>query len=420
MAVQVNEVYDKLFKDTVGPIRKGVHRISKLISHNNLEAILSLPSIIVTGSNGKGTTSHLIELILRSQGLKTGLLTSPHFLSPCERICINGCPMESNDFLEGFNKIYPLSKNHPLNPSFFEIISLIAFNYFLKENVDVLVAEVGLGGRFDSINVLNPDISALTSISWEHGQYFGESVFDIAFDKSFVGRRNKSLYIPSLSKAARTGIEKAKEIIGFNLITTSHKVIDMTSLLEDKTDTLAKDFYSENLKMAYLIAGEFLTKRRKELDVKPIRHALREFKLPGRLDKRHIEGKNVIFDVAHNEESLSFLDKRLSEQKELEGAYSLVLAFLKDKEFCLQSKAFFNHCQALYFIEFDHPRSLTLRDYKRLNLSRFDNKRQIHYKKLRELDMSKLKGKIIFTGSFAFIAALFKKYKINVFEKKVT
>jgi dihydrofolate synthase/folylpolyglutamate synthase len=417
MIAKANELYEKLFNESRGPIKKGVHRISELIFEKKLEPILQVPSIIISGSNGKGTTSHLIELFLRAQGLKTGLFTSPHFLSPCERICIQGLPISEEDFLKSFDRLYPFSKNSQIDASFFEIISLLAFDYFLKEKVDVIVAEVGLGGRFDSINVLNPAISALTSISCEHVNYFGKSLFDIAYDKSFVGRRNKSLFIPKLQKLAREGIKKAKDIIGFNLVSSSSKESSSDSLLEFSSHTASSHYYSENLKMAFLLVKEFLKQKQRTIDVKSISKALKNFKLPGRIDKRRVIGKDVLFDVAHNEESLSHLDRRLFTLKELDNEYCLVLAFLKDKEFHLQSKKFFKNCKTLYFIEFDHPRALTLSDYKSWDFLKFDKKRQIHYKKLKEFDISTLKGKIIFTGSFAFIAELFKKYKINVFEK---
>ena len=119
-------------------------------------------SIHVAGTNGKGSTSHMLASILQSAGYRTGLYTSPHLKSFTERIKINGIEIHQ-EYVVGFvNRIYPQIKK--LKPSFFEITVALAFDYFAHENVDVAVIEVGMGGRLDSTNVITPAVSVITNI----------------------------------------------------------------------------------------------------------------------------------------------------------------------------------------------------------------------------------------------------------------
>ena len=123
-------------------------------------------SIHVGGTNGKGSSSHMLASILQSAGFRTGLYTSPHLKSFTERIRINGKEV-SKDFIISFvNKIYGTIQT--LKPSFFEITVAMAFDYFASEEVDVAVVEVGLGGRLDSTNVITPELSLITNIGWDH------------------------------------------------------------------------------------------------------------------------------------------------------------------------------------------------------------------------------------------------------------
>lgn len=141
-------------------------------------------TIHVAGTNGKGSTSHMLAAILQKAGYRTGLYTSPHLKSFRERIRING-EMVSEDFIANFvTTQQPFIES--ISPSFFEITVGMAFDYFAQEKVDVAVIEVGLGGRVDSTNVIEPELSVITNISFDHVKQLGDTLPKIAFEKAGI------------------------------------------------------------------------------------------------------------------------------------------------------------------------------------------------------------------------------------------
>ncbi|MEG2066159.1 MAG: folylpolyglutamate synthase/dihydrofolate synthase family protein [Tannerellaceae bacterium] len=141
-------------------------------------------TIHVGGTNGKGSVSHLLSAILQQSGYKVGLYTSPHLLDFRERIRVNG-KMISKDYVINFIEQHR-SFFEPLSPSFFELTSSMAFEYFRAEEVDFAVIEVGLGGRLDSTNIITPILSIITNISLDHMQYLGDTVEKIAAEKAGI------------------------------------------------------------------------------------------------------------------------------------------------------------------------------------------------------------------------------------------
>ncbi len=141
-------------------------------------------SIHVAGTNGKGSTSHTLAAILQSAGYKTGLYTSPHLKSFTERIRINGQEITEHAVVDFVNK----NKHFldALKPSFFEMTVGLAFWYFAKEEVDIAVIEVGMGGRLDSTNVISPELAVITNIGWDHMQFLGDSLPLIAGEKAGI------------------------------------------------------------------------------------------------------------------------------------------------------------------------------------------------------------------------------------------
>ncbi len=148
------------------------------------ENYLSGKSIHIAGTNGKGSTSHMLAAILQTAGYKTGLYTSPHLKDFRERIRINGNMIEENvvtDFVEKYRNDF-----EKIKPSFFEWTVGLAFDYFRKEKVDIAVIETGLGGRLDSTNVITPLLSVITNIGWDHMQLLGDSLEKIAAEKAGI------------------------------------------------------------------------------------------------------------------------------------------------------------------------------------------------------------------------------------------
>ena len=143
-----------------------------------------LQAIHVAGTNGKGSTSHLIAAALQASGRKVGLFTSPHLVSLTERIRINGQPIPEEEVAAFVEKHRELLDE--LQPSFFETMTVMAFDYFVREKVDVAVVEVGLGGRLDSTNVLTPILSVITNIGLDHTEFLGNTLPKIAREKAGI------------------------------------------------------------------------------------------------------------------------------------------------------------------------------------------------------------------------------------------
>lgn len=143
-----------------------------------------LQAIHVAGTNGKGSTSHLIAAALQASGRKVGLFTSPHLISLTERIRINGQPIPEEEVAAFVEKHRELLDK--LQPSFFETMTVMAFDYFVREKVDIAVVEVGLGGRLDSTNVLTPILSVITNIGLDHTEFLGNTLPKIAREKAGI------------------------------------------------------------------------------------------------------------------------------------------------------------------------------------------------------------------------------------------
>lgn len=158
-------------------------------------------SIHIAGTNGKGSTSHMLASVLQSAGYKTGLYTSPHLKSFTERIRVNGNEISRAFVVDFVNRVQPVIER--VQPSFFEITVAMAFDYFVREQVDVAVIEVGLGGRLDSTNVITPELSLITNIGWDHTDLLGDTLEKIAAEKAGIIKKN----VPVVVSEQQPGIE---------------------------------------------------------------------------------------------------------------------------------------------------------------------------------------------------------------------
>jgi dihydrofolate synthase/folylpolyglutamate synthase len=154
---------------------------------------LRFKSVHVAGTNGKGSSSHMLASVLQSAGYKTGLYTSPHLKEFTERIKINGHEVDKDYVVEFVNRIKPAIEE--IHPSFFEITVAMAFDYFAKQKVDIAVIEVGLGGRLDSTNIITPIASLITNISYDHKDILGDTLEKIAFEKAGIIKNSTPVVI---------------------------------------------------------------------------------------------------------------------------------------------------------------------------------------------------------------------------------
>jgi dihydrofolate synthase/folylpolyglutamate synthase len=164
------------------------------------------PCIHVGGTNGKGSTSHMLAAILQKAGYKVGLYTSPHLQSFTERIRVNGLPVEESYVID-FVKNIQGEIDH-LEPSFFELTVAMAFSYFATQKVDIAVIEVGMGGRLDSTNIIDPLLSVITNVSLDHTQFLGDTLAKIAIEKSGIIKTGKPVVV---SQRQEDGIALAFE-----------------------------------------------------------------------------------------------------------------------------------------------------------------------------------------------------------------
>lgn len=168
-------------------------------------------SIHVAGTNGKGSTSHMLASVLQAQGYKTGLYTSPHLKDFRERIRINGKMMAKAEVITFVQQQKKLIKE--VEPSFFEVTVAMAFDYFARHKVDVAVIEVGLGGRLDSTNIIQPEISVITNISIDHTNMLGNTIEEIAGEKAGIIKKNTPVVIgETQDKSKAVFLSKAEEM----------------------------------------------------------------------------------------------------------------------------------------------------------------------------------------------------------------
>ncbi|RCR68972.1 bifunctional folylpolyglutamate synthase/dihydrofolate synthase [Larkinella punicea] len=184
-------------------------------------------TIHVGGTNGKGSSSHLLAAVLQSAGYKTGLYTSPHLKSFTERIRVDGFPMpdaEVAHFVETHKAFI-----EDLKPSFFEVTVGMAFDYFARQNVDLAVVEVGLGGRLDSTNIITPLVSLITNIGWDHSDILGDSLQKIAYEKAGIIKPGVPVVISEYDAETYPVFKNRAEECGSDILIGSdfYKVTDL-------------------------------------------------------------------------------------------------------------------------------------------------------------------------------------------------
>lgn len=300
-------------------------------------------TIHIAGTNGKGSCSHTIAAILQSAGYKTGLYTSPHLIDFSERIKVNGEPVEK-DFVIDFVK---QNKDffEPLHPSFFELTTAMAFLYFAEKKVDVAVIEVGLGGRLDCTNIITPDLSIITNISFDHTQFLGNTLKDIAKEKAGIIKEKKPVIIGEYTPETKTVFEdKAKSTNSDIIFAEDNKLINgykqtENGLLLYKSDKI-KDLYGELnglyqvkntntiLNAVYKLIG--LGYNIDETNIKNgFRNVCHLTGLMGRWQKLE-ENPTIICDTGHNIGGMKYIVEQLSRMKY--DKLHIIIGMVNDKD----------------------------------------------------------------------------------------
>lgn len=340
-------------------------------------------SIHIAGTNGKGSTSHMLAAILQTAGYKTGLYTSPHLKDFRERIKIDGKWCDEN-FITGFTqRIQPLIDE--IEPSFFEITVAMAFDYFAKQEVDIAVIEVGLGGRFDSTNIITPELSIITNIGWDHMNMLGDTLEKIAFEKAGIIKKNIPVVIGEVipeTKPVFESIAADSQIIyaedkrytaGWEY-EHHHLAVEIVDKRNDDHQTYSLDlsgiYQTKNL-LTVLEASHQLQIQGWKTGTATVQKALPHVKrltgLHGRWEVIQHDPV-VVLDVGHNVDGISQIKKQI----ELSDYHHLhvIIGMVKDKEIdavlaVLPKQATY------YFTQAQIPRALDAESL-RLNAKRFD------------------------------------------------
>lgn len=315
------------------------------------------PSVLIAGTNGKGSTAATLASIVSAAGYRCGLYTSPHLVRVNERIHIDGRPIGDDDFARLFFRVDDFARQLvdrgrlPSPPSFFETLTALAFLAFAEARVDLAVLEVGMGGRLDATNVVKPLLSVITDISLDHTEWLGDTIDQIAREKAGILRRNGVLItLPQHPDANRAIGEVAVEleVRGVNAAEyvpagtagdapASYPLHVAGETIEIRSP-LAGAHQRRNIALAIAAAVELNHQHHDKITAAAIAQGIRNTRWPGRLEKMAVPGTGgVLLDVAHNPAGAWALRAALSAMKEKSewpgGKAVLVFGCMRDKAF---------------------------------------------------------------------------------------
>lgn len=302
---------------------ENTHALNELLGHPHR----AFRTIHVGGTNGKGSVSQMLYAVLREAGYKVGLYTSPHLKDFRERMQVDGQMIPERDVIDFIAKMRPHIEE--LKPSFFEITTVMAFDFFRREKVDIAVVEVGMGGRLDCTNVITPLLSVITNISFDHMQFLGDTLPKIAAEKAGIIKPETPVVIGEYQpETAPTFIAKAHETGSpivfadqrYRCVEHNGRMFEVESLLDGYRFTLQLgmegDYQQRNLCTA-LAALDTLTDRLpKPLTTNEVRRGLAAAKVPGRWQNIATSDDrcSIICDTGHNEAGLTFVTEQLKRQ----------------------------------------------------------------------------------------------------------
>jgi dihydrofolate synthase/folylpolyglutamate synthase len=348
------------------------------------------PSVLIAGTNGKGSTAATLASILRESGLKTALYTSPHLVRINERIRVNGQEISDEQFAqlhEGIDRAAESlvqSGELPWHPSFFEMMTAIAFEHFANEKVDLAVLEVGMGGRLDATNVVDPRISVITDISLDHQKYLGETVSEIAREKVGIVRAgvpvvtlpqqpeandvigntimdlaargvNAVPYVPPVSPGSAdyrvpdSGRSTAGDVYRYPLQVMGEQILVETRLVGRHQ--------LRNVALAIAAAVELNQQGFSGITAASVERGIRKTQWPGRFQVIAAPGwPEIVIDVAHNPAGAWALRSALSERYE---DRSLIFLFgaMRDKAISEMTEILFPLADGVIATRPDNPRA---------------------------------------------------------------
>lgn len=357
------EITDYLFKLERGGINFSLERISALLSHLG-NPHLSLKAFHIGGTNGKGSTSAIIANIMKEAGYRVGLYTSPHLSMIEERFQINGQIITVDDFVEYSARVRKKIEEISIKLTFFEFLTAVAFLYFHEKKVDAAVIEVGMGGRLDATNLINPIVSVITNISLDHTDYLGSTIKAIAKEKAGIIKDNVPVVLGEIDQ----------DIIDF--ITIELKPDNRYSIwgrdfkAEERSDGrfdyfgIKRQLNDMNISLRgfhqYINASMAICALECASDIfyiheNAIRKGLESIKWPGRLE--YVEGNvRIIMDCAHNPHGIKYALDYIMQRIKFKRMF-LIMGVMKDKDYPTMIMMIAPYCNKMIFTKVDIPRA---------------------------------------------------------------
>ncbi len=302
-------------------------------------------AVHVGGTNGKGSTSAMIESMIRTSGVKTGLFTSPHLVNFTERIRLKGEEIAEGDVIALASEVRQIAERiEDFSPTFFEVVACLAFLYFARNDADWAIVEVGLGGRLDATNVLLPDVSVITAIGYDHCEFLGTTLKEIAGEKAGIMKAGVPVVVAEQPPEAMEVLQKRAEEKGCALFRYGYDF--SAGLVSDSLRGIRFDYRGDRdyrdicLPLAgrhQMINASVAIKATEIVSEKygmrcDVRKGLAEVKWPGRLEMAK-DDPPILIDGAHNPHAAAALSKHL--QQALSSDYRriiLVAGVMADKD----------------------------------------------------------------------------------------
>lgn len=272
------------------------------------------PIVHIAGTNGKGSVSAMVESIVRHAGYKTGLYTSPHLVKLGERVQVNRRILTEEEIIRYTDELVPVAEKLGAAgpddcPSFFEFMTAMAFLQFARERVDAAVVEVGLGGRLDATNVVEPAVTVITSIGFDHMEQLGDTLAKIAAEKAGIVKPGRPLVLGRLPEEAEAVIRAIAHERGAPVI--SVREVFGEDVAHYPRPSLEGDYQRWNAATATLVA-RLLAARLPRIDEAAIARGLERVSWSGRWERTTIGGRPLILDASHNPEGAAVLDANLA------------------------------------------------------------------------------------------------------------
>ena len=351
--------------------KPGLERVSALCSAiGNPERKLKF--IHIGGTNGKGSTSCMLAQVLKEAGYRVGLYTSPYIYRFNERIAVDGKPIADEDLARLTEWMVPIVEKQSDRPTEFELITAIAMQYFLEKECDVVVLEVGLGGRFDSTNIIDPPLlSIITGISLDHTALLGNTVEKIAFEKAGIIKMGRPVLYGGRDKNAEAVIENVANERGSAFHRVDHSKIRDTSLTLSGGRLTYGEWNSVDISLlgtyqvynaaCVLEAINILRKEGLNLDTGAVYRGMKAARWRARFEIISRD-PTVIFDGAHNPEGIDAAVDGIREYYRDERIIA-ISGVLADKDYRAVARSISRVASSAYTITPDNPRALSAKDY---------------------------------------------------------